>query len=70
MKIRKVNINAKKPHNHGVTIGNDQIKHWVPYDMLVCDHCNVQIKDGSPAVAVTLWEAPGEPDNWEKEYSQ
>lgn len=71
MKMRKVHINeTKRPDRHEIVISDGETTHRIPAPILVCDHCNDEIPEGTPAVAVTVWEASGEPENWEKEYSR
>jgi hypothetical protein len=63
-KQRKVAISARRPEDHGIWI-NDK---FIPHANMNCDHCNEVILEGAPAVAVTIWNGPTEPPNWEKEY--
>lgn len=71
MKMRKVHIKeAKRPEKLEVRIQAGEEEHVIPVPILVCDHCNDEIPEGTPAVAVTIWEASGEPEDWEKEYSR
>ena len=69
IKMRKVHIKAKRPENLEIRINAGNETHTIPVPILVCDHCNEEIKEGSPAVAVTLYEGQ-EPENWESEYSE
>lgn len=70
--MRKIPIIARKPENLEIVIHMSIVTEKIPVTILVCDHCNVSIPDGSPAMAVTLWneEVEGEPGNWEQEYEE
>ena len=35
---------------------------------LLCDRCFVQLKEGSPVVAITKWRHEDPPEHWEPEY--
>lgn len=67
-KLRKVHITAMRPENLAIEVHSDGEKTVIPVPFLVCDLCNAKIKDGSPAVATTMWQDE-EPEAWEKEYS-
>ena len=60
---RFVTFKATKPENLAITVNETMIS--VP--PLVCDGCNVEIPDGTTAVANTMWQGP-EPEQWETEY--
>lgn len=72
-KMRKVNIaQVKKPSVHQIIVTSHPSgeKKVTDLQSLICDFCNAQIPDGSPALAVTMWRTAVEPGPWEKEYSQ
>ena len=69
IKMRKVHITAKRPENLEIRVSDGKETTVIPVPILVCDHCNEEIKEGAPAVAVTLYEGQ-EPENWESEYSE
>ena len=72
-KMRKVRINPTKPEGMEITVssGNGpedmKVESRIPVPHLVCDMCNVTIPDGTPAMAITMWNGQ-EPPQWENEY--
>lgn len=64
---RRVEIKAKVPPNHGLTINGQ----FHPMEAIRCDLCNEVLTDGTPAVALTTWNQnrESEPRLWEQEYS-
>ena len=74
-KTRKVQIKTRKPAQHSIEVyagkSLDRLKLVKTEDVptIFCDHCNIELPDGTDAVAVSMWRG-GEPGNWEKEYSQ
>lgn len=67
-KIRKIEIKANKPEDMNIEfhVQGEPTK-LIPVTTLVCDLCNEEIKNGSPAIAITLWQGK-EPERWEVEY--
>lgn len=67
---RTVDLLAKKPAEHGITVIEGGKTTYTELRSLMCDTCNEPITDGTGAVAVTYWNEnrEGEPGNWEKEY--
>ena len=70
IKIRKVEIqSARRPPNLQIRIKAGNETTIIPVPVIVCDHCNDEIPEGSKAVGVTMWgKDQEEPEPWEKEY--
>lgn len=70
-RMRKVHIKVKRPTDgsHQISILSGGTEEIIPVPMVVCDHCNTELPDGTDAVAVSMWQGV-DPGNWEKEYSQ
>jgi hypothetical protein len=58
---------VKVPKGHGLTVNGD----FSPMKNIRCDRCDSVIDDGSPAVALTMWNTnrEAEPRLWETEYA-
>lgn len=71
-KRRRVQIRAQKPAEHIISVVTASGIDTYPLHSLHCDGCGVELKDGSPAFALTEWQEPreAEPVAWEQEYSQ
>lgn len=72
--MRKVPIKARRPDNHQITIHagpeTNVMTSIIPLPVLVCDHCNIDIPDGSDAIAVSMWRQEEQAVDWEHEFSQ
>ena len=54
--MRKVKFIAIRPEGMEITItAGDEVSH-IPVPHLVCDLCNDYIPNGSPAIAITMWD--------------
>lgn len=63
---RVVKIIAKKPDDHAIIINGEK---QAQMPSLVCDDCGDAIRDGTTAVAISLWRG-GILEAWEHEYGQ
>lgn len=65
-RVRFVKLSIRKPEKHGITENGE----FQPLATIVCDHCGASIVDGSPAVALTMWNTnrEGTPGLWEHEF--
>lgn len=71
--MRKVEIKAKVPtdgsHRIEIMSGSNPAT-VIPVPLIVCDHCNDEIPEGSTGICVSMWRGQDEPDNWEQNYNQ
>jgi hypothetical protein len=64
---------VKTPDDHRTTITNldtGEVVHTSQIPFCVCDACNAEIPDGTPAWAWTMWHRSEKPTDWEKEFTQ
>ena len=68
--LRRKEIKAIVPDDgsHRITImAGSKTVHDEQVLIIVCDKCNAEIPEGSPATCVTMWHGE-EPENWEERY--
>ena len=69
-KLRKVEGNIQKPKELLMEItGTDGFYERTDFPVVHCDHCSVELPNGSKAVAITQWRSKeSAPGFWESEY--